>query len=372
MTTLTIYAVERFNAAQSKAGLASGIFIIGALFSRVLAGKYIEVIGRKKLLYGSLLSFLIATLLYFTVNNLDLLLMVRFIHGLTFGIASTAMLTSVMDLIPNERKGEGTGYFSLSSTAAMALGPFIGMYIMLHAELNMIFAACTLFSVISLIVTLFFKVPKANITNEQIQAMKHGFKIHDFLEKKAIPISIIMVFTGIAYSGIMSFLNSYAIEIQLEDAASIFFPVYSAFLFISRPFTGRLLDLKGDNIVIYPALLMFSLSLILLSQAHSGLILLLAGALVALGFGTMMSCGQAIAVKESPRHRVGLATSTFYICIDGGMGIGPFLAGIIIPVGGFRGMYLTLGIVVFLSIILYYFVHGKKAALRKQHMEFGA
>ena len=55
MTTLTVYAVTQFNAAQSKAGLASSIFIIGASFSRLFAGKYIEVIGRKKLLYGSLL-----------------------------------------------------------------------------------------------------------------------------------------------------------------------------------------------------------------------------------------------------------------------------------------------------------------------------
>lgn len=364
MTTLTVYAVVQFNAAQSKAGLASGIFILGTLFSRLFAGKYIEVIGRKKLLYGSLLLFLLATLSYLPVNNLNLLLVVRFIHGAAFGIANTAILTSVMDLIPHERKGEGTGYFSLSSTAAMALGPAIGLYITQHAELNMIFIVCAVFSVISLTVTLFFKAPEAQATKEQIIAMKQGFKVHDFFEKKAVPISIIMIFMGIAYSGIISFLNSYAIEIKLEDAAGIFFTVYAACLFISRPFTGRLLDQKGDNIVIYPALLIFSLSLILLSQAHSGLVLLLSGAMVALGFGTLMSCGQAIAVKESPRHRVGLATSTFFICVDGGMGIGPFLAGIIISIGSFRGMYFTLGIVVFLSIILYYFVHGKKAALR--------
>ena len=198
--------------------------------------------------------------------------------------------------------------------------------------------------------------------------MKQGFKLHDFIEKKAMPISVIMVFMGIAYAGVISFFNSFAIEIQLQDAASVFFTVYAVFLFVSRPFTGRLLDLKGDNIVIYPALILFALSLLLLSQAHSGLVLLLAGVLLALGFGTVMSCGQAIAVKESPRHRIGLATSTFFICVDGGMGIGPFIAGVIIPSVGFRGMYLTLAVVVFLSIILYYFVHGKKATLRKQYM----
>lgn len=369
MTTLAVYAIEQFNASQSKAGLASSIFIIGALFSRLLAGKFIEVIGRKKLLYGSLLLFLIATLLYFPANNLNLLLVVRFIHGIAFGVASTSISTSAMDLIPIERKGEGTSYFMLSPTAATALGPFIGLFIKQHADFKMIFVVCTFFSIVSIITTLFFKIPKVHITEEQIQAMKKGFKLHDFLEKKALPISSIMILIGIAYSGILSFLYSYAIEIKLEEVARIFFIVYAVFIFISRPFTGKLLDLKGDNLVIYPALMLFSLSLILLSQVHNGFVFLIAGVLVALGFGTMVSCAQAIAVKETPKHRVGLAVSTYFICIDGGMGVGPFLIGMVVPIVGFRGMYLTLAVVIIISIILYYFAHGKRAALRKRYSQ---
>jgi MFS family permease len=145
MTTLALYAVEQFNTSQSKAGFASSIFVIGALFSRLLTGKYIEVIGRKRLLYSSLFLFFIATLLYFPVNNLGLLLVVRFLHGTAFGIAGTALSTAVMDLIPDERKGEGTGYFSLSVTAATALGPFLGLLITRHADFEMLFVVCVFF-----------------------------------------------------------------------------------------------------------------------------------------------------------------------------------------------------------------------------------
>lgn len=361
MTTLAVYVVEQFNASQSEAGLATGIFIIASLFARLLTGKYIEIIGRRKLLYSSLVLFLISTLLYFPVNSLNILLAVRIIHGIAFGIATTTTATAVMDMIPDGRKGEGTSYFSLSPTAGTAFGPFIGLFILQRADFKMLFAACTLFSAISLIIILFSKIPEASVTKEQLQlqALKNRFGVHNFFEKKAFPISIMMVIMGIAYSGIVSFINSYAIEIQLQDAAAYFFIVYAIFLFISRPFTGRLLDLKGDNVVIYPAILLYSLSLLLLSQAHSGFVLLVAGALVALGFGTIMSCSQAIAIKESPKHRVGLATSTFFICMDGGMGVGPFLTGLLVPSFEYRGMYLTLAVVVLLSIILYYYLHGK-------------
>jgi len=358
MTTMTIYAIEQFNASQSQAGLASGIFVIGALISRLLAGKYMAVIGHKKMLLGSLALFLIATVSYFLVDSLILLLVVRFIHGAAFGVATTAMSTAIIDIIPRVRRGEGISYFSLNPTVATAIGPFLGIFIMQHADFNMMFIVCTVFSAMSIFIMLLAQIPEARITSEQLEAMK-GFRWQDFFEKSALPISTIMFLAGIAYSGILTFLNSYAIEINLTASASFYFIVYAVFILISRPFTGRLLDMKGDNIVMYPALLLFTLSLVLLSQADNGLVLLLSGALVGLGFGTVMSCAQAIAMKEVPKHRIGLATATFFFCADLGIGTGPFLIGSIAPIVGFRGMYMILAGMVFLSVFLYYVVHGR-------------
>jgi MFS family permease len=359
ITTLTVYAVEEFNASQSMAGLASSIFVVGALCSRLFAGKYIEIIGRKRMLYGGLFLFLIVMLLYFIVENMNVLLLIRFVHGAAFGVFTTAIATVIMDVIPNERRGEGISYFSLSITLAMAVGPFLGLYLSQQVSFTMIFVVCTLFSLISTIILLFVHIPEGDITKEQLDAMK-GFKLKGFFEIKAVPIAIIIAIMGFAYSGILSFMTSYAKEINLMEAASFFFLVYAVFILISRPFTGRLLDKKGDNVVMYPALILFVIGLVTLSQANQGFTLLLAGALIGLGYGTMNSCCQAIAIKESPRHRVGLATSTFYVFMDLGVGIGPFLLGFIIPFVGFRGLYVTLAVVVFASIFLYYVLHGKK------------
>ena len=369
MTTIAVYTIEQFQASESIAGFASGIFIIGALFARLLAGKYLEVIGRKKVIYFSLVLYLIAALLYFPAHDLNLLLLIRFIHGIAFGAATTAMITAVMDMIPDSRRGEGTGYFALSTTIATAIGPFLGLFITQNADYEMIFTACTAFSVLSLLIVLFAKIPEADITDEQLESMKKGVRLRDFFEIKAIPISVILIVMGISYSSIVSFINSYAIEIQLEEAASFFFLVYAVFLFVSRPIAGRLLDTRGDNVVMYPAILLFSICLLLVGIAQNGFVLLLAGILLAVGYGTIISAAQAIAIKESPKHRVGLATSTFFIFMDAGMGLGPYIIGIIVPYIGYRGMYLTLAAFVFLSIILYYFLHGKKAASRKQNAQ---
>ena len=368
MTTLAVYAIQQFSASESMAGLAASIFVIGAVFSRLFTGRYIETIGRKKVLFAGLLLFLAATLLYFTITNMYLLLLVRFIHGAAFGISTTALATIVMDIIPKERRGEGTSYFSLNITLATSIGPFLGLYLSQHADFSMIFIVCTLLSMISVIISLFSKIPRSAMTDDQRNSLK-GFKLSSFFEKKAVPISLMITIMGFAYSGVLSFITAYATEINLIEAASFFFLVYSIVLLISRPFTGKLLDKKGDNFVIYPAIISLAIGLLILSQSYNSFTLLLASVFIALGFGTMQSCFQAIAIKESPQHRVGLATSTFLICMDLGVGIGPFLLGSIIPMFGFRGLYLTLAIVVFLCIFLYFALHGKKAANQKLYSQ---
>jgi predicted MFS family arabinose efflux permease len=93
---------------------------------------------------------------------------------------------------------------------------------------------------------------------------------------------------------------------------------------------------------------------------YQGFILLLAGVFLGFGFGTFWSCGQAITIKSSPDHRIGLATSTFYAIAEMGIGIGPFFLGFLVPVIGFCGLYINMAGVVIASMCLYYFVHGRK------------
>ncbi|KMY48616.1 MFS transporter [Peribacillus loiseleuriae] len=360
IATISLYATEKFQASPSMAGLASGIFVLGALIARLFSGKSIEQVGRKKMLYIGFIAILLVTLLYFVINSMTVLLIIRFLHGAAFGIASTATGTIVASVIPNERRGEGTGYYALSVTLAAAIGPFLGIFINQHAGFNMNFVLCTILLALSFIAAFFLKVTKVEFTNEQLANMK-GFKLNNFFEPKAFPISIIAVFIGLCYSSILTFITSYSQEIHLVDVASFFFVVYAVAILVSRPFTGRWFDTKGENFVMYPAFLFFTIGLIILSQAHVGYALLIAGVFVGLGYGTFMSSAQAISIKVSPKHRMGLATSTYFIFTDLGVGIGPFILGFMIPVIGFRGLYVTMAIVVFACIFLYYFLHGRKA-----------
>jgi MFS family permease len=192
-----------------------------------------------------------------------------------------------------------------------------------------------------------------------------GFKLTSFYEPKAVPVSLVCAIIFFGYSGVLTFLTAYSKEIYLTDAAGFFFIVFAVVVFFSRPVAGRLFDQKGENFTMYPSILIFMIGMIIFSQTHHGVTLLLAAALIGLGSGTVQSSSQAICIKGIPPHRMGLATSTFYMVLDVSIGIGPFILGLLIPFYGFRGVFLGVAIFAFASLILYYFVHGKKTVYRQ-------
>jgi predicted MFS family arabinose efflux permease len=353
-----VYAVNEFGASTSQAGLVTGIFIVGSLLGRLFIGRFIESIGRKRTLFIGISLFILTTLFYFINSGIAFLLITRLLHGVAAGIVGTATGTIVAQIIPFTRKAEGIGYFSMSATLATAIGPFIGLYMSQHTSFQMIFSFCLVLGIISLVTAFFVHVPPLEVSTKM--SVVKGFKLSNYIEPKALPIAVITLAVAFCYSSVLSYINFYAIEIHLVSTASFFFLVYSIAVLLSRPFTGRLMDVKGANFIMYPAFIILAAGLLLLSFASNSLTLLLAGVMIGLGFGNMQSSTQAVAVKLTPPHRMGLATSTFFIFLDAGLGFGPYLLGFIIPLTGYRTLYVILGVVVLATSALYYLLHGKK------------
>lgn len=364
---MSAYAMDKFKASAAEAGLAISIFVVGSLAARFLFARWIEKSGQKKMLCLGLIFSLFITLLYFIANNIYLLYGVRFLHGAAFGLVTSTAATIASNLIPRERRGEGLGYFNLSPTLGNAIGPFLGMFIYQHADFNMVFTVSVIAAAVSLLLGIFTSVPEIKLTQKQTAELQ-GFRIQNFLEPKALPISIFVAVIIISYSSVVTFLTPYARDINLLDSASFFFIVYSVAVFFSRPLVGRLYDKKGANLIIYPAIVLFAVSMLMISQSHFGYVLLLSAALLGLSCGSINALAQTIAVQISPQHRLGLANSTYFIFYDLGVAIGPFLFGMLLPLAGYREMYAFCALLGLACILFYYYLHGKKAANMKKEI----
>lgn len=361
LVTIGGYAVDKYNVSTSTAGLVSGIFIVGSLFGRFWAGKSIDVYGQKQVLIIGVIIFAVTTALYFVSFNLTLLLIVRFLNGMGNGIASTATGTIAAFITPMKRRGEGISYFSMSTVMATAIGPFLGLSLLQVISFRQLFIFCLILAIIGLIM-----LPQVTV-NQNVKRLTSsspsGFNIKEYIDVNAIPIALVVLICCTAYSSVLSFISFFAKENNLITAGSFFFLTYAIVVLISRPITGKLMDNKGTNIVMYPALIAYFAGLLTLSFTHTSWMLILSAALLGFGYGNFQSIAQAIAVKVTDHEKMGLATSTYFIFLDFALGFGPYILGIFIPAIGLHGLYRYLSFFVIIGILAYYFLHGRKAHL---------
>ncbi|MCW9134409.1 MFS transporter [Bacillus paramycoides] len=359
LVTLPMYALKELHGAESEAGLITTVFLIASILTRPLAGKWIEKSGKYIVFISSLLVLFAASSLYFIPQSIAALLILRFFHGIGFGMATTATGAIVADLIPESRKGEGMGYYGLTLNLGMAIGPFLGLTIMHQAGSTVMFVISALCALFALVAGLFVKLPKKTVMVEQPIERKTGAGIGGYLEKSAVPVSLVAAFFALIYSGIVSFVSIYAKEQNLVEAAGYFFVVYAVVLLVSRPFTGKWFDLFGANIIIYPAILCFAVGTYLLSVSNTSLLFLSSAALIGLGWGTKFPSLQTIAIQVAPPEKRALATATFLSIFDFGFGIGSVIFGIAAAKIDHGSLYFYCSFLIIIGIGVYYLLHGR-------------
>ena len=352
MVAITDYAMDRFGAGESLAGLAASIFIVGALVSRLASGSWSRRVGAWKLFFGGLVAEVVFSCLYFLDMGLYPLMVLRFLHGFSYGFASTAVATIVTGMIPDAHKGEGVGYFMLSNTLGTAVGPFLGMALSQSFGMGGVFAGCVATAVASLVALLGFRPgAAASPGNASAPKSEHGIRL--LIEPAAVPIAISACLVFFGYSAVLTFLTSFANAEGLEGAASFFFVAYAIAMFVSRLFTGKLFDRRGSLVVMVPSFILAAAGFALVGIAPNGACLLAGAALLGFGIGTVQSCGLTIAVQRTPIGRLSFANSTYYALTDAGVGIGPLVLGLLIPCLGYRGLYLCMAGVVAIAFAWY-------------------
>lgn len=356
------YTKSEYHASDSMAGLVSGLFIIGSLIGRFITGKYVNKIGPKRILIIGLILLIITQLFYFIEGALAILMFTRLVNGIATGVTTTATGTIAAYATPQERKSEGISLFSLSLVIGAAIGPFFGLLLINTFPIQLLFLLCLMCGIISFIISFFIKLnidTTRDIIKPQTTESKK-FNINNYIAKEALPVAIIMLLAGLSYSSILTFLQFFAQEINLVTISSYFFIFYAIASLITRPIAGRMMDLKNENVIAYPAFIFLILTFLTLSITNNSWLLILAGLLLGAGYGNISSCMQAIAIKVSPPAKYGIATSTYFIGLDLGLGFGPYILGFVTSAVSFAQLYAIMGVLVLITGVIYYFVHGRK------------
>ena len=351
MSTVTEYATSMGTTA-TVAGLVSGIYIFGGLCSRIYSGNALERIGWKRTALIFMSIHFLSCLLYFIVNDVTLLIVVRFIHGIGFGASANAIVTIASAVLPKKRFGEAFGYFMLGTTIAVGLGPYISGFLYDAAGPTGSFLAASLFSALALIFISRVDVSDYDPVNKKTVKEDNSTSLFErVFEKGAIPVSLFTALTSLGYVSILSFYRLYAAEVNLTEVFSWFFIIYSIVLVASRPIAGKIQDKHGDMIICVVGIVAQAIGLFLIAFAPSNLTVIICAVCAALGFGTLNSACTTIVTRNTPPQRRSYAVSTFFIFCDATMGFGPALLGSFVSsTSGYAPVYFISSLITILAL----------------------
>ena len=373
MSTVTEYATSMGTSATI-AGLVSGIYIFGGLCSRIYSANALERRDWKKLAIIFLSIHFLACIFYFFANNVTLLLIVRFIHGLGFGASANAIVTIASAILPKKRFGEAFGYFMLGTTIAVGLGPYISGFFYDNWGSIGSFSLATSFAFLGLLCIILLDISKYEIMhNSEIEDVIEEEKEYSLEEKgtirriidkifeiPAIPVSLFTGLTSLGYVSILSFYRLYAVEVDLVGAFSLFFIIYSIVLVASRPIAGRIQDNYGDRIICFTGIIAQAIGLFLIAWMPSTITVFICAVCAALGFGTLNSACTAIVTRDTLPNRRPYAISTFFIFCDGTMGFGPALLGSFVSAAsGYAPVYFISSFITLLALPIAFFALKK-------------
>ena len=366
LSTITEYAAA-FGASSTMAGLVSGAYIIAGLLTRLWSGRALSRMDWKKLGAAAAIIHLLACCGYYFVDNLALLLIIRFVQGLGFGAAANSIITIGMSILPKSRYSEANGYLMLAPTVAVAFGPLIGGAAYDRFGPYGCFTAAVILCTLTLLFLVLTDLRNVDTGKSAEETGIPAKGLNRVLEVGAIPISLCIFVIAFGYVAVMSFYRMYSAELGMSRAFSAFPIVYAVVLLILRPFAGRIQDRFGDNPVCYPGIFVQALGLICIAFLPGVFSVIICGVGCALGYGLLNSCCNSIACRRVPQYRRSFAVSTFWICCDVGMGLGPVVLGAVQSAfGSYPLMYcIGAGITLF-TLPVYYFAWGCSGGKRKK------
>lgn len=345
-TTLPVY-IERFGGTAKIAGLALSSLTAAAIISRPITGYYLDRYGRKLIFLGGIMLFMIPTAIYLRMIPVVMLIAIRFIQGLGWGIGHTSTGTVALDIIPRERLGEGLGVYSLANSVSMSCAPAIALWLINNYSFELLFLICLFITTITLILALSIRYPK-------IEKQPGDFKFVIF-DKTALRPSIIMFIVSLIHSSLISFLPLYALE-QGLTTAGYFFTAMAVTTLISRFLSGIIIDRGGRkgydlNIIVGTSSIVSTMVIV----AHTGKLfhLIVGGLLFGLGFGLVQFTLLILAVNNVPPEKKGSANATYYTAVDLGIAVGSLSWGFVAAGLGYKTMYYLVIIPAVISCFIY-------------------
>ncbi|MFC6207183.1 MFS transporter [Levilactobacillus tongjiangensis] len=334
---------KQLGLSPAQIGVFVGAIMFAALVTRLFVPWFSERFSKKVLLVVGILLYLLAAVGYPLLSGFGLLVLLRLFNGLGHGITTTYFATSAADELPNQKIGEGMGYFGIGTMVTASLAPLLALSLVHRFGFPTFFLAC--------IVILFAAMVTILGTTKAKRAPVKTVATGPVFDRQFLPQCGLVFILGVLMSGVMTFTPIYA-QLQHLTGISGFFFIAAVAGVVIRPIVGHTFDRQGPRLILLVSTVLLTIGMVLIALIDRNWLLLLAGVFYGVADGAIYPTLQAWLFKLTTLENRDTATGMFLNSYDLGMGLGAVILGWVVEAVAYQGMFWVLTAISLLYIVL--------------------
>lgn len=358
---------DEFLASDRLIQLTIASWFGGATFVQLIVGPLSDRYGRRLILFGGGILFLLSTLGCALVPSIFLLILLRFIQGIGVCTMMVAGYAAVHDLYEDTQAIHILAWMGSAAVIAPAIGPLLGGFILLFGDWRIIFLCLFAIGIVSLLCLWFAMPGKRSLAARAPFEIKHLLRSYKNLFSNRNFLSSSFSFS-LAYAGMIGwiaaspFLLIDTLGLTPYEFGWVQVPVFSSYI-LGALIIKRMLEKVGTEKLISLGLTISAVSalfLLIFSLFAPGNLwtLLLSMSGYSIGFG-MASAPLNRMTLTATNEKKGAAIAIFYLTMEG-------MATVISSILSlFEETFLTASILICTFILFSLFLHWTRSRLRK-------
>jgi MFS family permease len=334
-------------------GVLVGIFSISALISRLLVGGALTRYSEKSIMIFAVLLFTITFPACIILRPFWPFFVLRLFQGVAYACFDTAVFALIVKVTPLAYRGRVLGYFMLAPGLATVMAPSFGMFFVNQFSFTIFFLFCTGMSLCALPFSSGLKGPEI-VRPVSGTPTRYTF----FLERKIVVPAISACFYNFVLGSVGAFFPLYAIQCGMKNPG-YFFSAGAIMVIAGRALGGKIQDTWSKEKIILTFTLTSMIAMVILSFSRTLPMFIFVGLLWGAGVAFIFPVSMAYSLEYAGSSS-GMAVGTFRAIMDLGIATGPMIMGLIIPLAGYRIMFLSLALLCLINFCYFHFYVRKK------------
>lgn len=346
LPVLPLYVKGPVGAGDVAVGVVIGAFAVTAAVARPLGGRLADATSRKRVLMIGLVICAAGGAMLFMPLDVPGLILARLVVGFGDGWIFTAGVSWIVDLTPEERRGQAIGIFGIAVWGGISLGTLIGQLIFSSAGYEWVWAFATLAPLAGLAVSVWTPAgrPVAQSTSEEVASAEMGAPVPEgappapakgsgWLPRSAIRPGIALGMANVGFGTLAGFIVL-LLDYRGVGHGAAAFTVYTAGVVVVRLFFGWIPDRWGAHRSALVGGLFQTAGIIAIGSATTLPTALVGAGLTGVGSSLIFPSLALIVVNSTDPSARATAMGWFTSFFDVGVALGAPFAGLIASLGG--------------------------------------